>query len=383
MTDGVHRVQHWLRGNVVFEYFGDSIVLDGVVELELLGKEIVWNHRPSCMGCGRTDKSRVVFEDGRKLRVFRHERVKQNFKFLYPFAIFLPLKLPPSMEYDKGSCGDGCSVSYRLRVRFGDIVQSDREVQIIGPCAIKPHPYTLLPTCLSPRSPDIAMSTDCLVLAAKLENSYVGRGDILDLSLACRNLSRATIKRVDVQLEEDISWTPLSYSALPQRRSHVEKIILSVMKNVELDSLLTKAPESHEGWTWKDSKHGNVEVNSMRHAEIHADLVAQRNHIHLEVPTTARDSTENTAWISVRHTLRIILVTNGQSRDPQVAIPVRILGPSKALSVQQHGAHNNKLSTDQIIEAATAVWPQEPCRPTMVPFLKPVTIQESSPALIE
>ena len=322
------------------------------LRLDFTGKESTWHtSRGFLCGEGRSSKERIIFEELRDLYEFgAAEELPKGMKS-YPFSIFLPGTMAPSMIFeDPGSArGDGCELFYTLRATLGANVAIERKVKIVGAtCTGKMHPEWVPPTCLSPKGA-VSMDECCMVLCANVENTHVGRGDELTLSLACRNFSRFDIQRVDVRLEERIRWeTPGPVHLGHHEHEYVKA--LQDLRDVCLEGLKKEPDQSHPS-TWKNSVHDEVTVTNVLHAEMTADVHSECNHLPIKVPNQARVTYDSGKLIHVEHSLTITLVARDKSNDPHVVIPIKIMDPQ--LEARQTPSVKAR-------KVATTVWPEDP-----------------------
>jgi hypothetical protein len=324
----------------------------GEVMLKIVGKETTWSSRFPCRG-GSSEKSRLLFEEDEVLHTFPEHTKLDKDVYAFPFSFFLPGTIAPSMELEDIQRGGGCSIDYRLRVSFGPNIFTDRPVTIVGATLSKIHPYTLSPTCISPHSADGATTEadNCLVVAAKVSNAHVAKGQPVVVTLSCRNMSNMKIKRVDVSVVEEIQWNSPSWKHWTSQSN-----TLAVFEDVQLSSLV-KIPEPVERLhIWRNSDHP-ARVDNMLFAEMHADICSVANRMEMVIPSTARDTYENVSTkqlIAVTHSLKISLVTRDKS-PPEVSIPIKILGPSMTVASN----HQRHLSAEKMAEVATTAWPKD------------------------
>jgi hypothetical protein len=256
--------------------------------------------------------------------VFHEDRVIHEFgktflgpgMYAYAFTFYLPGSLPPSMNYEEPDRCMRCNVNYVLKARVGEFFKAERTIKVIGaPFSTKAYPHMLQPTCFSLSSWWL-LDHGYLVLGARMENSHVGKGTTLDVSLTSRNKSRIDIERVEVQVIEQIEWKT-SKSQLKQRRL----IAVVDAPNVVLPGLVKEM----EGPMYADG-HEQASVGGLMYAQMHGDLTAKRNLLKLAIPSSARDSYSG-KLIKVSHYLKVTTVTAGISNNPVFKIPVKIFDP--------------------------------------------------------
>jgi hypothetical protein len=279
----------------------------------------------------------------------------------YPFSIYLSHDLAPSMslENDDGSC----SVSYILTADIQNQCSTERTLHVVGapydPC--KKHPFYFQPTKF-PLKNALGAQSGYLILAAKVDNTHIGKGTPLEFSLACRNHSHQDIQRVEFRLFEVVSWSAGS------EKHH--KTSLANFDDVVLDSLFKKgiradadnSPEEKEkessssaatiGGHWADDLQ---QVNGRTLAEMHSEVTSPKNVVVVTIPTTAKDSYAG-KMIQVSHYLQITLVVKDKPSDPHVKIPITVLDQPMLESALHLHRHTHELSCQKVQEVATALW---------------------------
>jgi hypothetical protein len=293
--------------------FGDSL------SIELEGKESTHIPSPVLHGClpwpCNTANEYIVFHEDRVIHEFDNTFLGPGL-YSYVFTFYLPGSLPPSMSYEEPDRCMGCSVNYVLKARVGQYFKGERKIKVVGaPFSTKAYPHMLQPTCF-PLSSWWLLDHGYLVLGARMENSHVGKGKTLDVSLTSRNKSRIDIERVEVQVIEKIEWNT-SKSHLKQKRF----IVVLDKPNVILPGLVKEM----EGPTHAGG-HQQASVDGLMYAQMHGDLTAKRNLLKLAIPTSARDSYSG-KLIKVSHYLKVTTVTAGIPNNPVFNIPVKIFDP--------------------------------------------------------
>lgn len=336
-SDCVYRAQRWIKGTVTLETKHESLLCkNGSISISLIGKEQTWTTPSILDAClGRENDQAVLFEEEQVLHEFYKQEEEPNFT-TFPFSIFLPGSLAPSMYLEDGP--RGCSVSYELTAWCGTHVSVSRPVHIIGPTlSTKTHPYHLAPFQLS--------SEKDFLLAIQMENTHVAKGRSLEVALSFRNRSSSTIvelKQFNVQVMESIHWK----TRTSQQHSYTH--ILSEQRNVTLPSIHA-LPE-------------DMDDESMQ-LEMEYDLSSpnRESHISIPIPSTARDSYPGTKRIQVTHALCIRMVT--LTTNPEVThhdIPLVLCDPPL-----HH--HRHTASKESLKEIMTTVWPGDvvpPCENT-------------------
>jgi hypothetical protein len=317
LTDGIVRAQSWLKGRVVLDIRERMQIGDGL-SIELIGKETS-DIPPSILdGCltwpWQTLNEHIVFHEYRVIHEFGKTFLGPGM-YVYVFSFYLPGNLPPSMNYEEPDRCMGCSVNYVLKARVGEYFKAERDLQVVGATLTrKAYPHMLQPTCF-PLSSWWLIDYGYLVLGARMENSHVGKGTTLDVSLTSRNKSRVDIERVEVQVVEHIEWKTNKAHQPNQRRC----IAVVDEPNVVLPGLVEEMEDSiyHLGG------HEQASVDGLMYAQMHGDLTAKRNLLRLPIPSSVRDSYSG-KLVKVSHYLKVTPVTKGGPNNPVVKIPIKI-----------------------------------------------------------
>jgi hypothetical protein len=264
-----------------------------------------------------------------------------------------------SLENDDGSC----SVTYLLTADIQNQFSTERKLHVVGapydPC--KKYPFYFQPTKF-PLKSALGANPGYLVLAAKIDNTHIGKGTPMEFSLSCRNQSHQDIQRVEFRLFEVVSWSAGS------EKHH--KTILANFDDVVLDSLFKKGiradvdndPEEKlkempssatpPGGHWADDLQP---VNGLTLAEMHSEVTSPKNVVVVTMPTTAKDSYSG-KLIHITHYLQITLVVKDKPSDPHVKIPIKVLDQPMLESALHLHRHAHELSSQKVQQMATALW---------------------------
>ena len=286
----------------------------------------------------------------------------------YRFSIYLPGYLPPSMEVDDTESGDGggsCAVRYQLRARLGEITTTTQTLTIVGatlsskryPCILHPKIY---PLHLSP------CRSGYLILAARVENSHVGKGGDLHLSLSCRNRSVHWIDTVDVRLLEMVQWHTSGTNPTcdnsdtaqshPPLHPNQTTVVLASYSNLILGGLQTTAI----GNNLQHNPSLHCKVDAVTQAQMHNDLMNENNTVSIRLPPWARDSYKG-KLVTVSHCIQIDWVVKNRSapRNLQVEIPIQVFDPPMETSHNSNNTHS-PIPSRKIESIATATWVDRP-----------------------
>ena len=358
-------------------------VKGATLQLSFAGKESAWHRTSFCRGDGENAKDRTIFEDVRVLHDFTvNAGLLKKGITSYPFSIFLPKTIAPSMEFEETSGRGGCAIRYSLRASL-DTVHIERKVEVVGATvSTKEYPYWLAPTCIPPKPHGLPRES-CFVIGAHVRDTHVGKGQHITFAISFRNLSKVEVKRVDVRLEEEIHWTASSMG--PIHHENTETITLVEVRDVVVNSVIKEPSDSHiSTWTDDDSGQPAIQVNSSLRGEMSGDVHAKRNQLDIVVPLRARDSYghDGAKLIRVNHSLKIIMVTREKSTDPHVSIPIKIMDPPINVPT-----HRPSASNEFVAEAAATVMPKDPVpahsskddgptkksTPSAIPIIKEIT----------
>ena len=211
-------------------------------------------------------------------------------------------------------------IQYKLCVMAGDRRVSERYVVI----AARGLPDTRIPARIPPNSVDIAgllnKKQGMLSFGAYVTDAHVGRGSSIEIHLATRNHSTATIHRVECKLTEKIKWTARSHSDTGKR-------MISIINDVDLPGILRGKQSKSEVEEWKRS---GVDLHG-----IYRDLELGTNKFTLPIPWCCRDSFCG-SLITITHELKITIFTKALVKNPSVKIPVKIgFPPANSATSQQ------------------------------------------------
>lgn len=232
-----------------------------------------------------------------------------------PFDFVLPPSLPSSMRFPKTSSTRVFNgrIMYFLRAEMGEFC-FEKEFEVMSvplptdlvPCLVEPTTYEL-------RSLGI-LNRGLFSMGANVENSRVGRGGTLRVSVASRNDTSVDLTRVRVKLVELIEYKARTDKAT--LKSDLEKL-----KDIDLPGVnRTKAPK--EQVRRSTSGRNRQDRTSVYHS-IYEDLASRNNRFDIVVPKQARDS-YNGSLITISHYLKITFFTKSLAENPSTKIPIVI-----------------------------------------------------------
>jgi len=315
-TDGVVTAGKDVEGMVLLNI--PRPIYGGKVRLILYGKE----------------KTSIHTRIGGTSETFRSERslitVYQTLKdfplytkipkgcYRLPFKVLLPATIPSSQRYPASSKkpSNGFRIQYKLLASLGKIEQSTYLCVRSAPLSCEPLPCMIQPTSI-PISTLKLFKEGEVTVGASVTDIAVGRGENIELRLACRNESKIDIRRVEIKLVETVKWT---VEAQGMTRESSQTLVR--LRDVELPTLSKyRKDRSEVRRLAKDSSQREVMYQA-----IYDDLVSGRHKVNVFVPEDSRDSYDGQVVI-VAHTLEVKLQTRGISSNALTSIPIRVGTP--------------------------------------------------------
>jgi len=343
--------------------------------------------------CSSMSKKEIlIFEEHNLVHNFaKIPSEKSNERCSYPFTIYLPGTLPPSMDYDDTQGGGCCSIYYQLTARLVNEKQEQKSAAspsdetgtasktdgtlnlhaehtlcVVGATpSTKKYPVTFQPK-IYPVKPSLGVlgRGGYIIVAARVENTHVAKGDDLHLSLSCRNRSDHYIQSVDVHLLETIHWNTStsgcssnidlsSQSASGHKTNNSKTVNLASYTGLVLDGLQNGSQDKPHSDSHDQGPH-EEQVDPLVNAEMHNDLMSERNTVSIRLPSQARDSYKG-KLVQVAHFLRITFAVKNKASDPHVDIPIRVCDPH----IEMHAAHP-PIPSRKIETIATTKWVEGP-----------------------
>ena len=198
-------------------------------------------------------------------------------------------------------------------------------------------------------SSSLAKNKGRVYVAASLTDTHVGRGDTLDLFLACRNDSTTEIQRVSAKIIEHAYWGTSSSSM-----KHDQATTLLELPDIDLPGL-SKQKCSKARITGTDYYEKRFQAEQYR---ILLDALQQPgNAVRLQIPAHARDSYAG-QLLKVVHYLEVRLQTPRRITNPAVRVPLRIGSPPHRLADRAWPAPGARTGSEiPIVEAVVALPP--------------------------
>ena len=212
---------------------------------------------------------------------------------------------------------------YCLRVDFGDF-HLQRDLQVVS----APLPSDVVPCLVQPITHEVrsfgVVNKVFLSVGASLENSRIGKGETLRVSVASRNDTSVDLNRVRVKLVELIEYKALGEKA-------TLKVDLEKLEDIDLPGL-DKTKVSKEQ-VRQSIQGGFKRIKGAVYQAIYQDLVSGSNQFDIVVPQSARDTYDGNL-ISISHYLKITFFTEALAVNPSLKIPI-VVGNARDNEQQQ------------------------------------------------
>lgn len=248
------------------------------------------------------------------LKDTRGHKIKRGV-YTIPFHFALPSSLPSSLKFPNTSSGRVFNgrIKYYLRAELGDFC-FEKEFQVVS----APLPSDVVPCLAEPTTHELrslgVLNKGFLSVGASVENSRVGRGETLRVSVASRNDTSVDLNRVRVKLVELIEYKALTEKA-------TMKLDLEKLKDIDLPGLeKMKAPKEQ---VRRSIRKGHRQDRATVYGSIYADLVSRNNRFDIVVPKWARDTYDGNL-ITISHYLKITFFTKSLAENPSTKIPIII-----------------------------------------------------------
>lgn len=335
------RAQSWLKGQIKVTLLetADSPKINPLT-LQVLGKEITTIHTRF----GNALKSEfVVFDE----TIVVHEVILEQGCVSYPFSMYLPATLAPSMHFE--SRRGSSKVQYVVKAQLGGVAKSSRLTVIGKPLSNKLYPSIVGPAVCCLRRMGI-FDHGCLVLGAKVDNRRVQKGRKVKLAVALRNRSEEKIHRLDVQVVEEIYWT----AGGSQRR---EEVKLDCWCDVEISGIkphTAQCPNVHNHYQKRTT------ANQVIFPEIHDELLSKSNEFSVLIPARAFDSYAG-KLVQISHKVKVLVYTTPHhcrhpptSTCPSISVPLEIFDPPMEPNMALHQHHT---PAEKVNDVVTTLWP--------------------------
>mmetsp|Transcript_20592 Transcript_20592/g.31726 ORF Transcript_20592/g.31726 Transcript_20592/m.31726 type:complete len:555 (+) Transcript_20592:100-1764(+) len=253
----------------------------------------------------------------------------------YPFTFSLHSSLPTSLQFRGRK--DKADVVYKFTAfveQRGNItkIQTKRRFLV----AASPLPDSQVPCFLEPVTREIkaagSIKKGTVTFGVSINDTHVGRGQGVSLSIASRNNSTASVKILKVELVENVQYGARNSS------SRSQKIVLFGKDITGLPSFKKK--------TWPEVKEGQGQSQRQtRLQEIYDELASGLNTLDITIPRNARDTYAGNL-IQISHYILITHMTKTLVDNPSIKIPIRIGYPPETST----NTENNREPSFRIAE---------------------------------
>lgn len=242
-----------------------------------------------------------------------------------PFEFVLPVSLPSSTQFPAGG------IQYQLRAVIGDL-HVDRIFHVVA----APLAPTVVPCICQPTTHELkqakVLNKGFLSVGACLENSRVGKGQSLKVSVASRNDSSVDIERVRIKLVELIEYKAQGETATLKNE-------LVEVKDVNLPGLVKARSKE-----LRMSKRRFSQSMNSTYQSILQDLVSGANQFEVAVPKFTRDTYDG-SLIKISHYLKITYYTKMTVENASTKVPL-VIGTPRHSNVQEpERASNEPIAT--------------------------------------
>lgn len=238
--------------------------------------------------------------------------------YTQPFSLILPASLPSSTQFPKLEGKNfQCRIQYRLHAEIGDLCCERLFRVVSAPLANNVVPCIAQPTTYDLKQAKI-LSKGLLSVGACVENSFMGRGQELRVSVACKNDSSVDVDRVRIKLVELIE-----YKALDEKSTSKNELV--EIRDINLPGLVKCRSKDNA----RKIKRQFSQAKEATYQQILEDLKSGQNQFQVTIPESARD-TYNGDLISISHYLKITYYTTKLSvENPAMKIPI-VVGTPRA-----------------------------------------------------
>lgn len=301
-----------LRGKLILNV--TRALPDAQIILNLSGREKTRIRRQSGKNTHTYHGKRTICE---AKAILKHESAGGMIvpgTYTYPFEFIMPDSIPSSMDGSRGY--DNWMIQYKLTASaFAQRKLHDNLMKFYFSVASKPLPDVRVPAVVEPILLPIqsfGMGRGNLAITASVDDAHVGRGTIVNIRLATRNIATASIYRVEICLEEAVTWNAQS------RRTDVKRT-MSTLDNVDVPGIIRGKLDKDEAQALRDDR--TALGDQLR--TLHDELSSDQNIVKFKIPESCRDSYNGTL-VSVSHRFKITLFTKVRISNPSIVIPLKI-----------------------------------------------------------
>ena len=253
---------------------------------------------------------RNILNMGSLLKEFEGRKLEPGV-YSCPFQCDLPDYLPERMIQQSGSSAE---VKYKIKVNLGN-----QRIERPFSVTTKPVDDVRVPCFCEPKTMSIkalgVRVVGHVTFGVSIKDTTVGRGDVLEVAVACKNFSS-----VDLKLELKVVEI-VDFEAHPagQSVSHSVKNTLFSREYPDMPNLSKSiAPV-------KDLRQSTT-LHQENYREIYNELLEHRNGVEIMVPKHARTSYKGTL-IQVSHYVKVKLMSQKMVDNVELKVPLFIGNP--------------------------------------------------------
>mmetsp|Transcript_8482 Transcript_8482/g.21141 ORF Transcript_8482/g.21141 Transcript_8482/m.21141 type:complete len:702 (+) Transcript_8482:163-2268(+) len=293
-----------------------------------------------------------------------NSRVIKRGTYKLPFEFVLPVSLPSSTQFPNiNSKTFSGRIQYNLIANIGGQLCTQRSFIVVS----APLPPTVVPCISQPTTTELKqakiLKKGSLTVATCVENTRVGKGEQLQISVACRNSSTVDIERVQVKLVELIEYKA-------QGENTTLKVPLRSVNDINLPGLDTTRMSReivHGGNSsssllrrslQSSSRDINIDMGSI-HCQLLQDLLSGQNQFTVFVPNSARD-TYSGCLIKISHYVKIKFITGSFVDNPSFKLPIVVGTPNPNAARQQRNREPNEPIATVVIDDTDGFNPTGP-----------------------
>ena len=239
--------------------------------------------------------------------------------YVLPFRIPLPASLPATDSLRRNR--DSYRVQYKIDAKAGPMNRKFIYVHVMS----APLPDDRVPYLVSPQSYNLSslqlIDRGQFLLAAKVEDTHVGKGSDLILHLACQNESTAGVRQIRISLVEYCHWTAKANRSPSSSFNPSVANTLFALENVNLPGL-------HLSHRTREEVRARTRISHRQatYHMLHRELASSRNRVVIKLPRDLRDTYQGRI-ANVYHRLVVDVKTDMTVTNPSISIPLRIGNP--------------------------------------------------------
>jgi len=297
-----------LQGEVIV--FVNKVIDSIPVRLLLIGRETV-GMKAGKQGRGNQEANNVVYSRGLVLRAFQGRQRVTTGVYSLPFSLKLPRTLPASDSLKASKGRGGFKIEYKLIVSMGSQYKREMVVDVLSaPLRSIQTPRWVMPTEYPMKSLGGGKASNGkIVMGAMIKNHAVGRGDNVELFLACRNNSAIDIGCVEVQIVEYMRWS--------MGKGKGTNDTYSVLKSVKSLSLPSNCKA-------QSRKKAGQQRRQVLQKQVCEELRRRCDPVLITIPNTARNTYQG-KLVHVWHCVKISYMTKSMNNRNIIAtVPIQV-----------------------------------------------------------